>query len=333
MRRFGRLFERVVSLENLWGAWRDFQRGKRARPSVRAFAFEADREVVRLRRALAGESYRPGPYRLLLVREPKRRVVAAAPVRDRIVHHAVHRVLAPLLDRSLVDTTYACLPERGSHRALLAFLAALRRHRHVLLLDVRHYFLSIDRRILMGLMERQVKDRRLLALLHTIAESGAGLYRAPRVAATLDLPPGFPPDGCGLPIGNLTSQWWGNHYLSGLDHFVKRELKLPHYQRYLDDMALFCDSREALNDARAAVGAWLRDERGLALKAPDAPVRPTTARFRHLGYHVSREGIDPTPQALAKMRRRLRAHVLHGRVETAARSIASYRGLLGFPGV
>ncbi|MCP4378323.1 MAG: RNA-dependent DNA polymerase, partial [bacterium] len=103
------------------------------------FEQDADRQVVRLHRGLTSECYRPGDYRLFPIWEPKRRLIAAAAVRDRVVHHALHRVLAPLLDPNLIHTTYACLPNRGSHRALLAYLAALRRYRCVLMLDIRHY--------------------------------------------------------------------------------------------------------------------------------------------------------------------------------------------------
>ena len=331
MRRYGGLFDEVVGLVNLWRAWQDFERGKRGRPTVRRFAFDVDRHVVRLHDELRGATYRPGAYRLSLVREPKVRLIAAAPVRDRIVHHALYRVLAPRLDRSLVDTTYACLPGRGSHRAVLRFLRALRTHRFVLLLDVRRYFLSIDRAILLDLMARRIKDRPLLALLRTVAESGAGLYRRPDVAAALDLPPDTPPEGCGLPIGNLTSQWWGNHYLSGLDHFVKRALKLPHAQRYMDDAALFADDRRQLEDARAAVADWLWRERRLRLKDPDAPVRGTGgSRFDYLGCCVRREGVEPGPQVLVRARRRMRALLLAGQTDRVARSLASYRGIVLF---
>ncbi len=152
MRRAGGLFDEVVSVRNLWRAWRDFRRGKRGRPSVARFEPEADRQVLRLHRALAAGRWRPGTPRLVLVREPKRRVVAAAPVRDRVVHHAIHRVVAPRLDRTLIDTVFSGLPGRGSHRAVLAFAAALRRYRYALLLDVRRYFASIDRRVLAGLL-------------------------------------------------------------------------------------------------------------------------------------------------------------------------------------
>ncbi len=220
MRTFGGLFERLISPANLWRGWREFRRGKRDRPSVRAFELDVEREVPRLHRELAGGDYRCGDYRLMALREPKRRLIAAADVRDRVVHHAVHRLLAPLFDPGLIDTTFACLPGRGSHRAVLAFLAALRRYRYVLNLDVRHYFLSIDRRILLELMARRLREERLVELLRTIAESGAGLYRRRGVPEFLGRESGFPPEGCGLPIGNLSSQWWCYQYFSGFDHFL-----------------------------------------------------------------------------------------------------------------
>ncbi len=330
MKTFGGLFDRLVSPANLWRAWREFRRGKRGRPSVRAFELGAEREALRLHRELSAGGYRCGEYRLMALREPKRRLIAAACVRDRVVHHAVHRVLAPLLDPGLTDTTYACLPGRGSHRAVLAFVAALRRYRYVLNLDVRHYFLSIDRRILIDLMVRRLREARLVELLRTIADSGAGLYRHRGVPEFLGLEPDFPPEGCGLPIGNLTSQWWGNLYLSGFDHYLKRELRLPHCQRYMDDTALFSDSRAQLVEARLAAREWLASERRLRLKRPEASPRSTRGRFTYLGYRVSRAGIRPADAMLARMRQRMTALMREGDDETIERSVASYRGVVRF---
>lgn len=264
-----------------------------------------------------------------MLHEPKRRLVAAAPVRDRVVHHAIYRVLAPLLDPGLIGTTWACLPGRGSHRAILAFQGAMRRYPWMMTLDVRHYFLSIDRAILLEeVMARRLKDPPLLALLQTIADSGAGLYRAPGVAEFLGLPDGFPPVGCGLPIGNLTSQWWGNHYLSGLDHYIKRTLKIPHYQRYMDDLALFADSRIQLDEARQAVAEWLASHRHLRLKHPHAQPRPTDRSLVHLGRRVSRAGIRPTQAQLRRMQARIGALVRTADDQTIHRTIASYGGLI-----
>ncbi len=328
MKRYGRLFEHVIAPSNLWAAWLDFRRGKRRRRSVRAFEVDVDREIFLLRRQLEGGDWWPEEYRLLVVREPKRRLIAAAPVRDRVVHHACCRVLAPLLDGGLVEHTYACLPGRGSHRALLAFQRSQRRYSRLLHLDVRRYFLAIDRGILLGLMARRIKDPLLLRMLERIAEGGRGLYQSDAARELLDLEPGFPPPGCGLPIGNLTSQWWGNHYLSGLDHFVKRELKIPHAQRYMDDVTLFSDSRSQLEEAREAIGEWLWQARRLRLKKPTAAVRSTRRRALYLGHWVDGGQIRPGPAALRRARQRLAGHLAAGDGDRFERSLASYRGIL-----
>ena len=273
--------------------------------------------------------YRPAPYRLLTITEPKRRLIAAAPVRDRVVHHAVHRVLAPRLDSNLVPQTYACRTDRGAHRALLAFVAGLRRNCYLLHLDIRRYFPSIDRAILLELMARRIKDRRVLALLQVIADSGAGIYSRPDVVAFLGFEPDPPPPGCGLPIGNLTSQWWGNHYLSGLDHFVMRELHSPFYQRYMDDFVLMDRDAAILERARESIAAWLWRERRLVLKNPEAPVRASTATVTYLGHRVNRAGVRPRRETVRRFEHRLTELVLRGDIETVERSVASYRGVLG----
>ena len=323
------MFGAIAARENLWGAWLDFQRGKRGRPAVRRFAPRAAEAIVRLARELGSGEYAPAPYRLLRITTPKRRLIAAASVGDRVVHHAVHRVLAPLLDPGLAAQTYACLPGRGLHRALLAFVAGLRRHRYLVHLDIRAYFPSVDRGILMEVMARRVKDGRALALLGTIAESGAGIYGAPGVPEFLGLAPGFPPAGCGLPIGNLTSQWWGNHYLAGLDHFVMRELKAPFYQRYMDDFVLMGDDAWALERQREAIARWLATERRLALKDPGAAVRGCADEALYLGQWVSRAGWWPRGETIRRFERRVRGLVAAGDVEAVERSVASYRGVLG----
>ncbi len=332
MRRCGEPLERVIAPGNLWRAWRDFRRGKRNRPSVAAFEARAERNVLELHRDLAHGRYQPGGYRLRLIHEPKRRLIAAADVRDRVVHHAIHRVLAPEVDRRLIDQTYACLPRRGCHRAALHLLGALRRQRFALFLDVRRYFLSIDRAILIDeVMARAVKDRGRLELMRRVANSGAGLYRAPGVAEFLDLEPGFPPAGAGLPIGNLTSQWWGNHYLSGLDHYVKRDLGVAHYQRYMDDFVLLGADRRSLLEARDAIAAWLGQHRRLQLKHPNATPKDAAAgRFDFLGFRVSRAGLAPTRAAMKRMQQKVRDKVLHGDAASVRRSLASYRGLFAF---
>ncbi|MEM7203297.1 MAG: RNA-directed DNA polymerase [Planctomycetota bacterium] len=326
VRSINNVFGELTAAANLGAAWETFCRGKRARPTVAAFAREAPQELQRLRRELIEGRYRPGPYRVLFLHEPKRRLIAAADVRDRVVHHAIHRVLAPRLDRSLVDQTYACLEGRGTHRAVLAFQRALRRHAFVLLLDIRHYFLSIDPSVLEALLRRRIKDEPTMALLTRIIEGGRGLYDPPEVRSWLGLDEGRAL-GRGLPIGNLTSQWWGNHYLSGLDHFFRRNLGVEAL-RYMDDIAIFGDQAGALVNARDAAARWLAEERHLNFKHPRAPARSTRGVFGYLGCRVSRDRVTSSRRALTRFRQRLGALMIEGETEQIERSIASYAGLL-----
>lgn len=331
MRRMVGGFDTIIHPDNLWAAWLDFRRGKRHRPTVRRFEVRAAQHIHRLHRALRAESYRPEGYRLKVIYEPKLRLIAAAPVRDRVVHHAIHRVLSPPLDRRLIDSTFACLPGRGSHRAVLAFQRGLRRHRYVLLLDIARYFPSVDGEILVDLLGQWLKGRATLDLLARIVRTGTELYGRPEVRTLLGLSPNDPRPGCGLPIGNLTSQWWANHYLSGLDHALKRQLKLSYVQRYMDDYALFGDDKAELAAARDWTSAWLWEHRALRLKDPAAPVRSTRQAFTYLGYRVTRDAIRVAGPAVARAEERVRSLVARGDEEKADRSLASYRGWLSFP--
>ncbi len=145
---------------------------------------------------------RPGPYRCVRITDPKRRFVAAAPVRDRVVHHALHRVVAPRMDRRFIDHSDACIDGRGSHRAVLRALGGMRRFRYVLALDVHRYVYRIDPWILRELLWRHLREAPLQGLVADILDSGARLYAEPEVAAFLGWStPGA--EGRGLPIGVL----------------------------------------------------------------------------------------------------------------------------------
>ncbi|MEM7198741.1 MAG: RNA-directed DNA polymerase [Planctomycetota bacterium] len=324
MKRCGFLFEEIASQANLWQAWLEFRRGKRGRPTVQQFACRALGRIAVLHRRLREGSYHPAPCRLFLLHEPKRRLIAAAEVADRVVHHAIHRVLAPRLDRRLVEHNYACLPERGAHRALLAFQRAMRRSRYVLLLDVQSYFPSIDPDILGALLRRWLKDGRVLALSDRILDAGRGLYDGPRTRTFLGLADDWPPAGRGLPIGNLTSQWWGNHYLSELDHRLRRVHRLPYAQRYMDDVALFADDPATLRRVRDEAAQWLADERHLRWKHPRREPTRTDQAVTYLGHRVSRVTIRPTDKAWARMRCKLGRALLHPDDERLRRSLAAY---------
>jgi len=136
-------------------------------------------------------------------------------------------------------------------------------------------------------------------------------------------------DACGLALGSYLSQWCGTFYLDGLDHFVKRELKIRGYLRYMDDFVLFSDDRSQLVSARAVIAAWLAEARQLRLHPKRWDVLPNTHPSIFLGYRISRAGVTPSRKLRRAMPRRLRTAASKGH-EALVRSIQSYRGLLLF---
>ncbi|CAM2065709.1 RNA-directed DNA polymerase [Sulfidibacter corallicola] len=290
----------------LYQAWRDVRRGKRRRPDVAAFELEQDRYLVRLADQLQDDHYRHGPYRLMTIQDPKPRLIARASVRDRVVHMACYRALGPFFNRKLIDDTYACLPGRGSHRAVLRFREFQTRYPWLLHLDLRGYYARIDHAILLDLLLPFLRDDRWAPFLREILASGAAFYRQPRVQQFFGLEGSHLSKEVpwGLPIGNLTSQWWGNFYLNGLDHFIKRDLGCQGYLRYMDDFVLFAEARSTLADWRNELRQWLWRERGLQFHEERAHVRPSHQRHTFLGYRVHPSGIDLGKKAVRRFRKR-----------------------------
>jgi len=270
MKSYTQLFDRIASPANLQRALGLASRGKRERGPVRAFLDHAPEELARLRTELLDGTYRPGPYEQFGVRDPKPRTISCAPFRDRVVHHAVCDVIAPLFERRFLADSFACREDKGTHRAAARAREFARRFAFVCKLDVRAFFDSVDHEVLLSLLLPLFREARLRSLLER-------LVRHPF--------PGQAP-GRGLPIGNLTSQWFANLYLDGLDHFVKETLRLPGYVRYMDDLALFADTKAALWAAHDGVAEWLTRERRLQLKTEATRLCPCTEGFPFLGLRI-----------------------------------------------
>lgn len=328
MKTFADRLESIAAPEPLLGAWRRYRSGKRRRPAVARFEFDAERRLLRLSESLLDQGYHPGTYRLLEIHDPKPRLIAVARVDDRVLHRSIYDVLAPRFNRSFISDSYACLAERGSHRAVLRFLELMRRHRYLLHLDIERYFPSVDHEILLShLLASRLRDRRLVALFETILASGDALYRRPRVVAFYGTPEGGRPHG--LPIGNLTSQWWGNLYLDGLDHHAKRELKVRGYLRYMDDIICFADDRATLRRWRSDIEAWLWENRRLRLNPRKGHIRSTELPQPYLGYRITRQGFDLGPKAIRRFRRQL-VQRASGDELSFGRALAAWRGAMAF---
>lgn len=304
MKRFTNLWCQITDFANLLEAARKAQKGKRYRDNILAFNYNRESELLDLQATLIAQTYRPGAYRTFEIVEPKRRLISVAPYRDRVVHHALCNIIAPLVEPSFIYDSYANRVGKGSHRALDRFIHFSRNRRFVLQCDLQKYFPSIDHNILKAVIRRKIKCKNTLWLIDSIIDNSN------------EQPPAvfhFPGDDLlspidrrrGLPIGNLTSQFFANWYLNPFDHFVKNTLRVKNYVRYVDDFALFSDSREFLQDARQAI-----EENLATLRLKIHPVKSQLFETRHganfLGFRVLPDRIRVRTENLRRARRRLR---------------------------
>jgi len=286
VKRHRHLYPRVWDFDNLYRAYRRARQGKRGKPPAASFEFNLEEELVRLQEELQDKSYRAGPYCSFTIHEPKRRLISAAPFRDRVVHHALCQIIEPLFERQFIHDSYANRVGKGTHWALDRCQQFARRYGCVLQADVRQFFPSIDHAILGDILARTIADDDVLWLVERILESGIGV-----LSEEYDMQ-WFPGDDLfaasrprGLPIGNLTSQFWANVYLNPFDHFVKRELRCPAYLRYVDDMLFFGDDKEQLHGWRGAAIERLAGLR-LTLHENQAQVYPVAEGIPFLGFRV-----------------------------------------------
>lgn len=270
MKRHGGLFEKILTFENLALAVRKAVRGKKDRESVARFYFSWETEVLALERELRSGTWRPRPYTTFEIFEPKPRRICAAHIRDRVVHHAVCNIVEPLLDRTMIHDTYACRRGKGTHAAVERARRFARKYPFFLKCDIRKYFETVDHEVLKDLLLRKFKDAALLALLFRIIDH--------------PVPGGAP--GKGLPIGNLTSQWFANAYLGELDHFLKDRLAVKGYLRYMDDFLLFGTDKPTLHRRLSDIRRFLSDVLGLEIREEITIVAPTFQGIPFLGYRV-----------------------------------------------
>lgn len=300
------IYRQVTSWENLIEAYRLAARGKRGASSTARFEHQVADRLLDLERDLSQLTYQPGPYTSFFIHDPKRRKISAAPFRDRVVHHALCRVIEPVFERAFIADSYANRRGKGTHRAVDRLQQFARRHQFVLRLDIVKHFPSIDHAILAEILGRKLPEPEMQWLVAKILASGAGVLDeeyAPRWFPGDDLLAVIRPRG--LPIGNLTSQFWSNCYLNPFDHFVQRELRCPAYVRYVDDFALFSDSTRQLWRWREAIVERLAEYR--LTVHPEGQVFPVSHGIPWLGFVVWPSHRRVKARNVRNFTRRLRA--------------------------
>ena len=305
-------YEDIISVENLLEAWQEFVRGKRKRADVQEFERHLMYHVLILHHELTAGTYNHGGYHHFKISDPKPRDIHKASVRDRLVHHAIYRVLYPFFDKRFIADSYSCREGKGTHRAINRFRAFAHKVSKndtctcwVLKCDIRKFFASIDHNTLLNILQKYLRDERTLALVAGIIASFNS---------------GTPSKG--LPLGNLTSQLLVNIYMNEFDWFVKRELKVKHYIRYADDFALLSPDKTYLIQLVPHIELFLRGELKLELHPNKLFIKTLASGVDFLGWvHFSDHRVLRTA---TKKRMFQRIKQTGGKKET----VESYLGLL-----
>jgi len=285
-KRHDQLFERCFTPEAIYQAYRDARRSKRKTPSVQGFERDLGANLAQIHAELHTGTYQVSPYRRFIIHEPKRREISAPAFRDRVVQHAIYSVVYPIFDRGFIHDSYGCRIGKGTHRAAdqaQRFLRAVPTDSYTLQIDVRRFYYRINRDILRGLIERRIKDRRLVGLMMRFAATDEPL---------------------GLPIGNLLSQLYGLIYLDPFDQFVKRELKARRYVRYVDDSILFGLERDEAHEHLRRIQDWLADN--LSLELSKWTIAPVSRGVNFVGFRTWRSTRFPRKRSLYRFSRSLR---------------------------
>jgi len=296
--------EKVASFENLYSAYCKARSGKQKKTDVALFGMRWETTLSDLSIRLLDGSYTPGCYRLFTVHEKKTRIIMAAPFIDRIVHHAVCNVVSPHLERSMSPNSCANRIGMGTKKGLSLFGKFAHKYPYVLKCDIKQFFPSIDRDILLGLLKPKISDERLLTLIRQIlfvAPSSMNhfvYFRGDTLLSPCE-------HECGLPIGNMTSQTWANWYLSGLDHFIMDFKGYGAYVRYVDDFAVFGTDKSALNSLKDDITTFLQNIR-LRIHPKKSRVYKTTDGVPFLGFRNFREHRVLLKGNIRRFKRRIR---------------------------
>lgn len=286
MKTYKNLYPQIIDFDNLYQAWHKARRGKRYKVTVAPFQHRLDDELTQLHHQLTTGTWQPGGFRNFMIHEPKRRKISAAPFRDRVVHHALIRVIEPIFERKFIFDSYANRKGKGTHKALDRCTYFMRRHQYVLQCDIQKFFPAIDHEILRSILAKTIACQSTLALCDKIIDSGIGILSQEYDMHWFDGDNLFAAERPrGLPIGNLTSQFWANVYLNELDQFVKHQLHCTAYIRYVDDFLLFADDKVTLHHWRDEIIDFLQSLR-LTIHENRAQPKPVTQGIPFLGFTV-----------------------------------------------
>jgi len=309
--KFIHTFEDIIGLENLLEAWGEFVKGKRGKHDVQEFSLHLMDNILKLHAELLHHTYRHGGYQAFNICDPKPRNIHKAEVRDRLLHHAIHRKLYPFFDKIFIPDSYSCRIGKGTHKALNRFRSfAYKVSKNntrvcwVLKCDIKKFFANINHTTLMKILQKYIRDKDIIWLLKEVVES----FSTGRI-------------NIGLPLGNLTSQLFVNVYMNEFDQFAKHKLKGRYYIRYADDFVLLLENKELLEKQVSSIRIFLKENLSLELHPHKVSIKALTSGIDFLGWvHFPDHRVLRT-QTKRRAIRRVREHPI-------SETVNSYLGLL-----
>ncbi|MBI2547277.1 MAG: hypothetical protein HYW23_02415 [Candidatus Aenigmarchaeota archaeon] len=312
MKTYNNLFDKLCSFENLRLAFKKAKKGKSKKWYVQEFESNLDDELTKLKQELKTQTYKPRTLKRFIVRDPKTRVIHASAFRDRVIHHAICNLIEPIFEKIFIHDTYANRKNKGVHAGLKRFDEFKRKVAnngrltrnakdknmvvgYALKADIRHYFDTIDIGILMKIIGKKIEDKNTLQLIKTIL----GNYD-------------FKISNKGMPLGNLTSQFFANIYLNELDYYVKHNLKAKYYIRYVDDFVILHDSKERLLLYKWLITNFLKQRLNLELHPGKSKIVPLHNGVTLLGFRVFYHYKLPRKSNLDKFERKLNNLCVNG---------------------
>ena len=290
MKRYGNLFDKVVSMENLELADHKARLGKKARYGIKIFDRKREENLRKLQKNLINGTYHTSKYTTFFVQDPKEREIFRLPYYpDRILHHAIMTVCEPIWTATFIRDTYSCIKDRGMFKCAERCIEFIKKYDagkplYCLKMDIKKYFPSVDHETLKKILRKSIKDKRLLDLLDEIVDSAPG-----------------------IPIGNYLSQYFSNIYLTYFDHWLKEVKKVKHYLRYADDMVILSDDKEYLHNILKEIKEYLHEELKLTLKSNHQVFLVSFNKYDKHGHAIDFVGVKIYREQ-ALIRNRIKKH-------------------------
>lgn len=317
------IYQNIITPEHLFTSWEEFRKGKQSRKDVQEFEWNLEPNIFALHRDLKRYIYKHGAYSAFMICDPKQRRIHKATVRDRILHHAIFSVLNPLFEPTFIAHSFSCRKDKGTHKAVETLDTMLRQvssngHKPCFALkcDIHQFFASVSHDILIGILEKRIKDSQAIELLREIIQS----FSAVSV-------------GKGIPIGNLTSQLFANIYLNEFDQFIKHDLKIKNFVRYTDDFVIVASDPAFLQSLIPPIQSFLIERLQLALHPRKVTIRKYHQGIDFLGYvllpHHRLLRAKTKRRMFRKLHERIKQHKAgKTTVESTEQSLHSYAGVL-----